>query len=212
MRSGGHPLVPVLIHQVGHDHARRLVEVGIFVFRARHGLHLGDEEQVASVGREGEALQLLAEVGELSAVRAVGVHLPHLAASALAAQEGDLRALLDPRHVALRLRGVGDLLVARAVGVHHEDFAVALVLRHAVVAHGVGNLLAVGRNLVVAYASEGPESLGGHPSVLDLDVRLPDQVARGLVGLLRCGAGSQQERGGHHHCSDRFIHVLCLKS
>ena len=194
--GSGHPFVPVLVHQVGDDDARRLVQVGIFVLRALYGFHLGDKEQLLAVGAEGEAFDVTVVVGNPASVCAVGVHLPHLAAAAFAAQVGQLLAILYPGGLAFVPRRAGDLLVGTAVGVHHEEFGVALVLGDAVVGHRVGHLLAVGRGRYTADASHGPQGFGCHAAVLDADVRPSDQVG---VVLFR-GFGRAAARSHRHDC------------
>ena len=59
----------------------------------------------------------------------------------LSAEEGKLLAVLEPRGLSF-LPGVMRYLgIATTVGIHDEDFAVTLVLGHAVIGYRVGNLL-----------------------------------------------------------------------
>ena len=196
MGGSRYPLVPVLVHQVGDDDACCFVQVGIFVLCAGHGFHLGDEEQTLLVGTERETFDVAFVVGKLAAFRSVGVHLPHLARAALAAQVGQFRAAFDPGGLAFVPRGAGQLRVGAAVGVHDKQFAVTLVLGHTVVAHGVSHLLGVGRRGYTSDASHGPEGLGRHTAVLDADIRTSDEVCIAFF----CGFGRAAARSQCHHC------------
>ena len=145
---------------------------------------------------ESEALDVAFIVGEPAAFRPVGVHFPHLAAAAFTAEVGQLRAALYPGGLTLVPRRAGQLGIGAAVGVHHEKLGVALVLGHAVVAHGVGHPLGVGRGGHAPDASHGPKGFGRHAAVLDADVRTSDEV---LAAVLR-GFGRDAARSQCHHC------------
>lgn len=70
--------------------------------------------------------------------------ISYLAAAAFVAKEGKLLAVLKPRGLSF-LPGVMRYLgIVTTVGIHDEDFAVTLVLGHAVIRYRVGNLLFVG--------------------------------------------------------------------
>ena len=184
MGCRGGPLVPMLVHQVVHDDAACLGQVGVFLGRGLHRLYLRDEEQLLAVGAEGKALDASLIVGQLAAVRSVGVHLPHLARAALVAQVGQLFAFLYPYGLVFLPGVLGQLRVAAAVGVHQEDFCVALVLRYTVIAYGISHFGCVGRYSHAADAPHGPQGFGRQPFVLNPDVRAPDEetvfCARGI--------------------------------
>ena len=186
MRGGGGPLVPMLVHQAVHDDAAGLWQVGILLGGALHRFHLCDEEQLLAVGAEREAFDAALIVGQPVAVRAVRIHFPHLHGAALVAQIGQFLAVLDPGGLALLPLVAGQLGVGAAVGVHHEYLCVALVLGHAVVAHGVGHLPGVGRHGHAAYASHGPEGFGRQAFAFDPDVRPLDEEAVRICRFL-CG-------------------------
>ena len=65
--------------------------------------------------------------------------------------------------------------IVTTVGIHDEDFAVTLVLGHAVIRYRVGNLLFVGGYGHTADASHRPECLGCHTLSFNLDVRPLDE-------------------------------------
>ena len=144
MWSTGYPFIPVFVHQVGNDDAGGFRKVRMFVCRTLHGLYLGNEKEFLTVGREREPFDVSLVLGQLLASAAVGIHFPYLAAAAFVAEEGKLLAVLEPCGLSF-LPGVMRYLgIVTTVGIHDEDFAVTLVLGHAVIGYRVGNLLFVG--------------------------------------------------------------------
>ena len=197
MGSSSHPFVPMLVHQVGNDDAGGFRKVRMFVCRTLHGLYLGNEKEFLAVGREREPFDVSLVLGQLLASAAVGIHFPYLAAAAFVAKEGKLLAVLEPCGLSF-LPGVMRYLgIVTTVGIHDEDFAVTLVLGHAVIGYRVGNLLFVGGYGHTADASHRPECLGCHTLSFNLDVRPLDE--RCCV-LLLSGIFCASARGQCHGC------------
>ena len=180
MGSSGHPFVPVLVHEVGDDATSCLGQVGVFVGCAGYGLYLAHEQYLALVRREGKAFDISIVVGELLTARTIGIHLPDLTATTLATEETQL-TVFGPYHIALALGGVGNLLVVTAVGIHDEHFGIALVLWHAVVAHGISHFRSIWRDSHSANASHRPQGFWGH--TLIADIQLGGATNKFVVGL-----------------------------
>ena len=193
MGSSSHPFIPMLVHQVGNDDAGGFRKVRMFVCRTLHGLYLGNEKEFLAVGREREPFDVSLVLSQLLASAAVGIHFPYLAAAAFVAEEGKLLAVLEPCGLSF-LPGVMRYLgIATTVGIHDEDFAVTLVLGHAVIGYRVGNLLFVGRYGYTADTSHRPECLGCHTLSFNLDVRPLDERCCVLLlsGIFCSSAGGQ---------------------
>ena len=142
-----------------------------------------------------------------SPARAIGVDLIDLAAPVVVADEGQLRAVLDPRQPALVLGGGCQAAVVAAVGVHDIDLGVAGILRHAVVGHCVGHLPSVGRDGHVAYPAHRPQGFGGQTSLVEGDFGLAYQLSV-LCRAVRPRSRARGECYGHRHGDDvGIIHV-----
>ena len=191
------PGVPVAVHKIVIDVGLGLVEVLIEV--AIHALFDlgGDHEQdlIASWGVE-ESFDRLLDVGHLLLGATVRGDVPEFTLT----QVGDSLTVGLPSHSTLAGGGAGELLLVRAVRVHDVEIGVASVFGDAVIGHRVGDLLAVGRYADVAHATESPEHLGGHLSVLDLHFwRSDHSLIRGAFFLLiRCVTC---HHGQHGACS-----------
>ena len=191
------PRVPMAVHEIVVDVGLGLVEVLIEV--AIHALFdLGGDDEQDLIARWGieEAFDRLLDVGHLFLGATVRGDVPEFALT----QVGDSLAVGLPSHSTLAGGGAGELLLVRAVRVHDVEIGVASVFGDAVVGHRVGDLLAVGRYADVAYATESPEHLGGHLSVLDLHFwRSDHSLIRGAFFLLiRCVTC---HHGQHGACS-----------
>ena len=155
-------VVPVSVVEIGHHSAcSQWQVVGVLLYALVIGQRLY-EDHLLLVGREFESLDVNVALGELSAVGSVGVHSPELTLR----EEGDALATVDPCGVGLACSCGGEGLLAFAVGRHCVEHLVALVLLHAVVAHLIGNGLAVGRGCCTADASHSPEGFGSHAVAL----------------------------------------------
>ena len=193
MRSGCHPFVPMLVHQVGNDDTGCLGQVGMLVGGALHGFYLRNEKQLLAVGRESESFDVSLVPGELFAFRTVRVHLPHLAAAAFVAEESDFLAVFNPDGLAFLPAVAGDLSVAAAIGIHDKQLVVALVFRYAVIGYRVSNLFLVGRYGYAADTAHCPKRFGRHALTFNLYIRSFDKRS-----VLSCVSGSAA--GCQHHC------------
>ena len=145
MRIIHHPVVPVTVVHLFIYAACSLVEtfeellVGLW---HRQGCNHDD---LREVGAEHESLDAAVEVAYLLTVRAVGIHLPYLAAARLAAHEVNLTAIGTPHRIRLALGSVCYGMVVAAVDVHHEELAIRTVLLDAHIAHAIEEFCSVGR-------------------------------------------------------------------
>ena len=178
-----HIMVPVAVHQVGHQAAGGLGQVGGILLDNLMEGQLLDINHAVAVGREFVAFHIAVGVAQLATVAAVGLHRPDLTTG----DEGDARA--QPRGVGLVVGAGGELALAGAVGIDDAEHMVALVLLHAIVAHLVDNLLAVGRGCISADAAHGPQPLGGEQVALQRD------VAFSYIHFLLCFHGAAACQG-----------------
>ena len=162
-----HVVVPMAIHQVVHHATGRFGQVFGVLLDDFIEVDALQEDSLLAIGSDEETLDLAFGLAHLLAAVAVKAHLPNLTL----AEESD-GFVVEPLHVGLVLGITGQLPLLAAVGVHHPKHLVALVLRHAVIAHLEGDVLAVGRCLIATDAAHCPKSLRRH------------QVAFELYGLL----------------------------
>jgi hypothetical protein len=127
----GHPLVPVLVHEVVDYTAGGIGQVFIEVLGLAHELDGGDDHDFLFVRREKEAFHAFFKFGHLFAGAAVGVHDEELGNTFYCVGEGDLSAFVDPDEIAFRAGCAGDALQVGTVGVHDVEVGIAAVLLYA---------------------------------------------------------------------------------
>ncbi len=159
-----HIVVPMAIHQVVHDATGSFGKVFRILLDDFIEVDALQEDGFLAIRSEEEALDLAVGLGHLLAVLAVQAHLPDLTFP----EESD-GFVVQPPHIGLVL-GIGcQLSLLAAVSIHHPKNLVALVLRHAVVAHLEGNVLSVWRGLIATNAAHCPKCLGRHEVAIKLN-------------------------------------------
>ena len=98
---GVDPVVPVAVHQVVHNAARRFVEVGIDVGHGLFQFHFLGEEHLGAVGRVEEPVDVVLLAGDALKARAVRVHFPHLHDVVFRGEEADFLAVGAPLRAVL---------------------------------------------------------------------------------------------------------------
>ena len=174
MLNALHIVVPVTVHQVGHQTACGFGQVGgVLLDDIMEGDGL-QEDHAATVGRELEPFHGPIGMAHLLAVAAVAVHAPHLTAF----EEDD--AVAQPCRVGLVVCILGEQLLSGTIAVDEVEHLVALVLLHAVIAYLIDDFIASGAGCIAADAAHGPESLRGE------QVALQGDVAFAYVHFLLC--------------------------
>ena len=150
-----------------------------------------DEDDLLLVGREAESFDVDVTLGELSAVRSVGVHAPELTLG----EECDALSTVNPCSVSFAGSRSGERTLELSVSADGVEHLVALVLLHAVIAHLVSYCLAVGRSSCSSDASHSPECLRRHAVALADGSHVRGLTDHGLcfgidAGATDCGGDS----------------------
>ena len=156
VRDGFHVVVPVLEVQVGDDHAAGQRQVVVRLLDGGVGVDGMHEDDFLPVGRELVAFHVLVAEAQLASCRAVERHLPDLVATGAVAQKSEAVAVGREGRLGFVVGCRGEHCALRPVGVHQVDDGVAFVLLHAVIAHGVGYFLGIGRHGEASDAAHGP--------------------------------------------------------
>ena len=201
MRCGGDVRVPVLIHQVVDDHARCLGQVLVVLLNSGMLRHFVDKDYLLAVGRKEEVDHVRLGKRELPATAAVEIHFPHLALAVGGGEIGDARAVLDENGTALAACTHGKLFVGAGLLIEQVNGRMAAVLLHAVIGHGIGQRLAVGRLCHAAYAPHCPKVFGCHQLRAGSGLLLADNR---LVRRLRGGVHAE---AGDSECHKKFKEV-----
>ena len=107
MGDGAHILIPVFVHKVVAHDSRGLGKVGIVLLDGGCAFHFLNQNHLCLVGREEELQDVVGLMAELSALGAIGIHLPHLTAARFGGKKSNLRAALDEHSPTLTLRAGG---------------------------------------------------------------------------------------------------------
>ena len=156
----GYPLVPVFVHEVIDHTSGGFGQVRINVGSVLSVFYVADKHHLLFVGREQEASDTFGHIAYLTAIGAVGVHYPQLhLAVGVSAHKGNLAATGHPYGTAFGLFGGGDAGKSASVDVHYIQVVVRAVLFKVFVRNAEKHTFAVGRNLRVAYTSQGLEGV-----------------------------------------------------
>ncbi len=124
MRNLGHPLVPMLVHQVVNYSTRSLGEVGIYILGCLRIFNIGNHHYVLFIGRDEEAVDSVLDIADTLTIVAVGIHNPHLVDTVIRIKECNLSTAVNPHGIVFRLRCTCQALDIAAVDIHYIEVAV----------------------------------------------------------------------------------------